>query len=450
MTPSLLDFTEKPAIQEPIDAILAQIHAQSQEITDVRPPHPELVTSYSETLEHFANLRGQPLWYPYLGSGRGNGAFVELCDGSVKLDFISGIGVHFGHAHLKLLRASLEGAVQDIVMQGNLQQNRESYDLMSLLTQHSGMDHCVLTTSGAMANENALKMIFQKQAPATRVLAFERCFMGRSITFAQITDRPAYREGVPLTQPVDYVPFYDWRDPAGSTQRAVDALRGHLKRYPGKHACFCLELIQGEAGAYPGSKDFFRTLLRVVKEHGILIFVDEVQTFGRTERLFAFQSFGLDAWVDVITVGKLAHTCATLYRKHLQPKPGLISQTYISSTSCLRASIAIIQSLLEEDFLGPDGRILKFRKRFVDHLQGIAERHPQTFEGPFGYGLMIGCTPYKGEREKVIAYTKRLFEAGLIGFIAGGEPTRLRFLPPAGGLTDHAIDRAAQILEETL
>ena len=39
-----------------------------------------------------------------------------------------------------------------------------------------------------MANENALKVCYQKHAPASRVIAFKDCFMGRSVTMSQIGD----------------------------------------------------------------------------------------------------------------------------------------------------------------------------------------------------------------------------------------------------------------------
>ena len=42
-------------------------------------------------------LRGGKLFFPYVSSGLGRGSKVLLTDGSVKLDFINGIGAHFGH-----------------------------------------------------------------------------------------------------------------------------------------------------------------------------------------------------------------------------------------------------------------------------------------------------------------------------------------------------------------
>lgn len=451
MSPLIADnFIKDPSIKQAKQQLLECLSKYREQITEICPPQAELKQSYEETLKIFSDFRSTPLFYPYLGSGIGNGALVELADGSVKYDFISGIGTHFGHSHPKIIEASLDAALQDISMQGHLQQNRDTFLLSELLIKNSGLDHCFLTTSGAMANENALKLVFHKQAPAQRILAFERCFVGRTLTLAQITDKPAFRKGLPHTLHIDYVPFYDWRDPMGSTERALALLEKYLHRHPKGYACMLFELIQGEAGSYPGKTEFFLALIKKLKEHNIAIIVDEVQSFGRTDHLFAFQHFGLQEHVDIVTVGKLLHTCATLFNKEFHPQPGLLAQTYTAATSSIHVATTILTTLLEEGYLGLNGKNMQIRKQFVDHLQAISDRNPNSFEGPFGHGLMIAITPFKGKREKVIAYAKALFEAGVIVFIAGDRPTRIRFLVPAGGVTPKDIENVAQILESTL
>lgn len=439
-----------PDFKTSLHKVLETVMKHRDKITQICPPKKEHVQSYNSLLHAFNQYRGMKLFLPYLGSGIGNGALVELADGSVKYDLISGIGVHFGHCHPKVISACLHAAVEDLAIQGNLMQNRSSIELSEVLLKSSGFDHIVLTTSGAMANENALKLIFQKKAPANRVLTFERCFIGRTLAMAQISDRAPFREGLPDTLRVDYIPFYDWKDPEGSTLRSLQSLEKLLKRYPGKYACMCFELIQGEGGVYPGAAEYFKAIMQKLKDHGVAILADEVQSFGRTDALFAFQSFGLQKYVDVVTVGKLLHACATLYKKEFAPKPGLISQTFTAATSSIYVAKAIVDSLLQEGYLGPNGKNLQIRNRFVSHLEKIATKYPQHFEGPYGMGLMIACTPFNGDREKVIAYGQALFEAGVIAFIAGAEPTRIRFLVPAGGITPQQIDHVAKILEEEL
>jgi len=441
---------DDPKFKQAKEQILETVKKHSQQITAVRPPRSELVQSFEQTLKTFAQYRSMPLVYPYLGSGIGNGALVELVDGSVKYDFISGIGSHFGHNHPKLIAAAIDASIQDIVIEGHLQQNLDAFELTEKLIEASGLDHCILTSSGAMANENALKLVFQKKAPAHRLIAFERCFMGRTLSLSQITDKPAFRHGLPHNLHVDYVPFYDWQEPKKSTERALGILNKFLCRYPNQYGAMCFEMIQGEAGYYPGQHKFFTAVIKLLKEHNVAVVVDEIQTFGRTDHLFAFQHFHLQGLVDIVTIGKLTNTCATLFLNEFQPKPGLVSQTFTAAVSSIRCSIAIIDSLLNEGYLGVNGKNMQLRKHFVDHLQRIANSYPEHFEGPFGHGLMIACTPFHGEFKKVFAYAKELFTEGVLTFTAGANPTRLRFLVPSGGVTFEDMDQVAAILEKVL
>lgn len=440
-----------PRVKQAKSLLLEAIEERQSDFTGVRPPTAERTSSYQELLNRLEESRGMPLYYPYLGSGIGRGSLVELMDGSIKYDFISGIGVHyFGHSHPQLISSAIDAAISDVVMQGNLQHNVDVLSLMELLVESSGLDHCILSTSGAMANENALKLMLQKRSPASRILAFEHCFMGRTWMLSQITDKPQYRDGLPLNIAVDYIPFYDALDPSGSTKRAANALTQHLKRYPGQHALMCFELIQGEAGFWPGSTAFFKTLMSICREHSILIFADEVQSFGRTEALFAYQLFGLSEYIDATSVGKLSQVCATMYRSSLKPKPGLISQTFTASSAAVHAGYEIIHALLHEDYLGKHGKIHRIHEHFVTHLQRLEEKYPDRIAGPFGIGTMIAFTPFGGDYKKVCRFLQKLFDAGVIGFIAGQNPSRVRFLIPAGGITSEDIDKAMKIVEETL
>ena len=194
-----------PRLEAARRLFLSALADHQQRLTGVRARRSRAKSwTTSSRIRQFSELRGGELYYPYLGSGIGRGALVELADGSVKYDMISGIGVHyFGHGHSAVVEASLDAALSDIVMQGNLQQDREALELTASCSwpgqvkRSADSAHCLLTTSGAMANENALKIAFQKKHPATRVLAFEHCFAGRTLALAQVTDKAAYRVGLP-------------------------------------------------------------------------------------------------------------------------------------------------------------------------------------------------------------------------------------------------------------
>jgi len=420
-------------------------------LTSVRPPLPGLKQTYETMLSDMGKYRGGKLWFPYLGSGIGNGPLVELADGSVKYDFICGIGPHFfGHSYPALLDSTIDAALSNTIMQGNLQQNVDSLELLARLVEVSELDHCFLSTSGAMANENALKIAFQKRHPASRILAFDHCFAGRSLISSQITDKPGFREGLPTNVFVDYVPFFDPEHPEESTTRAIETLKKYLARYPKEHAVMVFELVQGEGGFYTATQHFFTDLMSILKEHQIAIFVDEVQSFARTPELFAFQYFNLQPFIDIVSIGKISQVCATFFTEEYNPKPGLLSQTFTGSTSAIKASLTILDTLLSGGYFGPEGKIQKLHHYFVSKLKDIEKRSPQLVQGPFGVGSMIAFTPFEGDAHKVNQFVHRLFEAGVMGFVAGVHPTRVRFLIPAGVLTFDDIDHVAAIIEHTL
>lgn len=427
------------------------VEDHQKKMTDIKPPTEAFKQHYEGMLNEMATLRGGKLWFPYLGSGFGNGPFVELADGSIKYDFITGIGVHFlGHNHLDLLDASIDSALSNTVMQGHLQQNIDSLELSKLLVKASGLPHCFLTSSGAMANENAIKIAFQKHFPAYRILAFEHYFAGRTLTVSQITDKPAFREGLPRNTFVDYLPFYDPNAPLESTEAALLTLKKTIARYPKEHALMCIEFVQGEGGFYSGTEEFFKAIINSLKEHHIAVFADEVQTFGRTQELFAFQYFNLQSDIDIVSVGKLSQVCATLFSDEYKPKPGLLSQTFTGSTSAIKACTVILNELLNGEYYGPNGKITKISKHFISQLEILAKKHPKLIQGPFGVGCMIAFTPYDGSAQKTTDFVHRLFRAGVLSFIAGSHPTRVRFLVPGGVITIKDIDQVVKIIEEVL
>ena len=301
-------YFNDPRLQEAKALIRAAATEHSKKIDKVKGPNSQLTESYDALLKSFSASRGGKLFYDYIGSGIGNGSLVELADGSVKYDFITGIGVHyFGHSNPGVIEAQVDGAITNTTMSGNLQQNIDSPKLFELILEQAnkngaGFDHMFMTSSGVMAAENALKMVFQKKSPAHRVIAFEKCFMGRTLAVSQITDKAAYRKGLPKSLMVDYIPFYDANNHEESIKMAVSQLEANFNRYPGEYAAMCMELIQGEGGYWVGNEEFFKAICDTCHKHNVSVIVDEVQTFMRTKDLFAFQYFNLDKYIDFVLI----------------------------------------------------------------------------------------------------------------------------------------------------
>lgn len=425
-------FQNDPRVAKGKKMILEALQEHQKSLCSIKPATQSGKKELSEQLVRFEKVRGAPLWYPYIGSGIGSGPFVELVDGSVKLDAVGGIGVHiFGHSHPEICSASIDGALENTVMQGHLQQGSRSLELSERLCSLSGMDHCFLSSSGAMACENALKIAFSHRSQSKRIIAFDRCFMGRTLALSQITDKPESRKGLPATLRVDYIPYFDPLNPIESTEKTLSTLKKILHRYKGEHCALCVELIQGEGGVRSGSKEFFKQVFELVRSEGILVLVDEVQTFARSSCAFAYDHFGLREWIDIATIGKASQVCATLYRKHLQPPAGLLSQTYTSSSASIAASLKALELFEEKKLFGSSGRNMQLEMAFIEGMQQLRSDFPGQVHGPYGVGAMLAMTPLNGRFEEVSHFAQQLFEHGVISFIAGSSPTRVRFLLPS-------------------
>ena len=254
------EILKNQELEKSVDQLVGLTQQFKESITGVRPASSDSKKDYESLMADFASLRGRPLFYPYIGSGTGRGPYVELCDGSVKLDFINGIGVHiFGHGHPAVTRAAVRGALSDIVMQGHLQMNQDYLNFGSQvlkMAEGSRLKHGWISPSGSMANENALKMARQKNSPARKIIAMEGAFAGRTTMMAEVTDNPNYKIGLPEYNEVLRVPFFDKHDPK-SSEKALGIIKEHIKNNPGDISCFCFEPMLGEGGYKVAPKDFF-------------------------------------------------------------------------------------------------------------------------------------------------------------------------------------------------
>lgn len=469
------DFRGSAAVQSAVEAIIAELEAQRSRLTDIAGPRsPESKLSFEQYMEMAGDGRGRALVYPYIGAGFGNGPLIELMDGSVKFDMITGIGVHFfGHSDPGVMRAALHAAMQNAPMQGHLIFNKEAVEFAHLLIQQasrsSNLRHAFLCNSGALANENALKVCMQKMdGKAPRVIAFADCFMGRTVTMAQIGDSAGGRQGIPLNTQIDYMPFYDRAaakrmssgDVSGETRfidGAVKQLERYIARYPNQHACFVFELIQGEGGFNPGTTAFHRALMEVCKANGIPVWADEVQTFGRTTEMFCFETMGVGDLVDVVTIGKMSQVCATLYTANMNPKPGLLSATFLGSSDALHVGKHIIETLRDGGYYGPDGKIAKHHAAFRQQAEALIAKHPAWFpdhpevvDKVGGLGGMMKFTPFGGKKDPVMKLARVAFDEGVILFYCGHDPYHLRMLPPLGVMKEDQWPRVFELLERAM
>lgn len=440
-------------IQELSNKLFSEILLEQSKIMGVKAADEDKKHLAEEVINEYASLKGRGFFFNYMSSGRGHGPFTELVDGSVKFDLIGAIGPNLlGHSHPITIKAHLEAATNDVMMCGNLLSHQEPYKLSKVLlnaVKKSRLKHFWFAGSGSFANDSALKMLWQKKAPNYRLIAFQKAFAGRSIATQDITYNAGYREGMPQTIQVDHIPHFDQNDPTNALKKTIDALNELVKERPNQHCAIMMELIQGEAGFVYGTKEYYEGVFKWAKDHGLYVWVDEVQSFGRTHELFAFQHFGLDEYVDVVTVGKALQACGTLYTEELNPKPGLIAGTFNGSIAALNAGEKVVRYLTEGNFYGENGRMKELEGKFISKLNHLGAT---TCKGKIGYaggvGTMISFEVGDSSKDATDKFIKKLFENGIICFSAGKDPVRVRFLIPTC-LTDEHIDEIFKIIEKT-
>ncbi len=436
-----------------IEKLVQEVTQLNARIPGIQAAQAELVDYGKKMVDQVGVFRGRPLNYAYVGTGAGRGPYVELADGSVKLDLINGIGIHLmGHSHPRVIAAAVRGALCDVVMQGNLQPNMEymqfSEKLTRIASKKSRLKYVWMSTCGSVANENALKMARQKNSPARMVVAFKNAFAGRTTMMAEVTDNPAYKQGLPEYNEVLRIPFFDKRDPS-SSEKSLNALREHIAKHPGNISVFGFEPMLGEGGYQAAPREFFIPLLEECKKHKIAIWADEVQTFARTGEMFAFETLNFGDYIDICTIAKTAQLGATFYTEEFNPKPGLVAGTFSGASVSMTAGMEILD-MLQEGFLGPQGRIQQIHKRFIDGFNKLNETSCRgKAQDAGGMGLMIAFTPFEGKKEQVDALLKKLFQKGVVAFSCGKDPVRVRFLVPAI-IQDADIDVALKVVEECL
>lgn len=441
-------------IQEHFNRLFSAILLEQQKFDHIKPADEGKLELLTSKLKEYELLKGRGFFYAFMASGRGHGPFVEMLDGSIKYDLINAIGVNLlGHSHPIYIKANLEAATSDTMMTGNLLSYQEPYELTQVLidaVKKSRMKHFWFSCSGSFANDTALKILWQKKAPNYRLIAFQKAFAGRSIAMQDVTYNAAYREGMPSSIQVDHVPHYNYKDPENALAQTLEALNKLIEKNGNTYCALNIELIQGEAGFIFGTKEYYEGIFKWAKEKGIYIWIDEVQSFARTHQLFAYQTFGLDEYVDVVTVGKVLQACGTFYTEELNPKPGLIAGTFNGSVASMNAGKAIVRYLTQGNFYGENGRIKELEEKFMAQFKKLSEgscKGKIPYYG--GIGTMLSFEVGDATTDTTNKFMKKLFDNGVITFSAGKEPTRVRFLLPLSLLDEH-IQEIFAILEKTI
>lgn len=370
----------------------------------------------------------------------GEGSFLVAEDGKKYLDYASGIAVNaFGHCHPKLVEA-LQDQASKLWHTSNLYRILEQETVAEKLVANSCADRVFFCNSGAEATEGAVKVARRYawangEKERTEIICATGAFHGRTLAMLAANDRPLFREGFgPSAQGFTHV---EWGD--------IES----LKQVIGKHvAAILVEPVQGEGGARKAPEGYLKLLNDIAKENGSLLISDEVQIgMGRSGTLFAYQKEDIEP--DIIALAKGLGggfpVGAVMAKAEVGDAmvPGTHGSTFGGNPLAMRSANAVLELLLENDFLSNLRKmIVYFDKKMDELIKNDMQNNPIIFAKK-GSGMLRGFQL----NEDVTAgdFSNIAREKSLL--LVGAAENTIRLLPPLN-TSKEEVDNAFDILND--
>ena len=367
-----------------------------------------------------------------------HGANATLFDteGRAYIDFTSGIGVNSIGAANPAWVAAVSQQAAKLAHISNLYYTEPMARLAASLCGAAHMKRVFFANSGAEANEGAIKIArkysFDKYGAGRDVImTLQNSFHGRTVTTLSATGQDHFHNYFfPFTEGFAYTPAED----IGAMESAIKA----------ESVCaVMLELVQGESGVLPLSKEFVAETARLCRENDVLLIVDEVQTgVGRTGHFLACEAYGIAP--DIITLAKglggglpigavlAGETCAGTLGASDH------GSTFGGNPMSAAGANVVMDTVCCDSFLSD------VRKKGAHLMDAIRALNAPAVHEVRGLGLMVGIVVDDGAQKK---YASAALEHGLLVLTAGRNVIRL--LPPLT-ITYEELDHGIQILSQVL
>ena len=170
----------------------------------------------------------------------------------------------------------------------------------------------------------------------------DRCaaFTGAPWAPSRRRGNPKYREPFePLVPGFKHIPY-------DNLEKAAQAIDENT-------AAVIIEIVQGEGGVRPGTREFIEGIAQLAHERGALVILDEVQTgFGRTGKMFAAEHYDIEP--DLISVAKsiaggLPMGAVLISERIRKLDPQMHGTTFGGSPLICAAANATIDFIVSED-----------------------------------------------------------------------------------------------------
>ncbi|MEC0230507.1 aspartate aminotransferase family protein [Paenibacillus alba] len=389
----------------------------------LKEPTDELLHDASSSLLFVANR-------PEVVMERGEGMLVWDTEGKKYLDFIGGWAVTcLGHSP-KVITDALQQQSMQLVNVSPAYYNKPMIEFARMLTKLSGLERVFFGSTGAEANESAIKLARKygtlHKGGAYEVITTTRSFHGRTMAMMAATGKPNWdKMFVPQLPGFVKVPFND-----------LDAMAQAIN----PNTCAILiEPVQGEGGVNEASIAYMQGLRKLCDEHGILLILDEIQTgLGRTGKMFAYEHYGI--MPDVLTLAKgigggfplsamLAKEAYNLF------EPGDQGGTYTGQPLGMAVGLAVVGEIIGRKLperAAEQGAYLQAKLKEIQAKYGLSEIR--------GKGLLLAFDLPKPLGAELVS---ACMAAGLL--INAPSPTAIRLMP-AYIVTKAEIDEMIHIL----
>ncbi len=365
---------------------------------------------------------------------RGSGSYLWDHEGRRYLDYVQGWAANcLGHSP-KVVADALSQQAATLINPSPAYYNDASARLANALTESSCFGQVFFASSGAEANEGAIKLARKFGAKhrkgAYEIITFEGSFHGRTLATMSASGKKAFEV---LFEPK--VP--------GFPKAILNDLNSVKTLISDKTVAVMLEPIQGEAGVLPATDEFMRELRKLTQERGLLLIADEIQTgFGRTGKLYGYEHSGIEP--DIMTLGKGIGGGVPLAA--LLAKDGVAcfehgdqGGTYCGNPLMTAVGLAVLKEVGKPEFLKETTSLGSY---FTDQLKALSAA--MGLGSVRGRGLLLALELGRDIGSEVVARARDL---GLL--INSPRPATLRFMP-ALNLARTEIDEGMAILKRAL
>lgn len=346
---------------------------------------------------------------------RAKGSYVYSSCGRKVLDMGSGIGSNvLGHGHPAVLGAIL-GQCQRVIHVAQHCYDNECVDVLNRELGHfvpKELDTALYCLSGSEGIDHATK-IAKMYNKKRLVLSFSKGFHGRTTTNISLGDVTLRHQAGPNVIIPDYISMKAEKDIPSHILDSTSAL--------------IIEPIQGERGGYHSiSPRFLKYLRRKCNQHGIVMIVDEVQTFLRTGTYFGNEVVVPDMAVVAKGLANSLPLSAVIGKSRVMNNIpiGVIGGTFQGNCISLMVASEVLRTIREEKILEnvkKQGVVLR------NGLRDIRSKNSHIITDVRGKGLMVGIE-YSNQRIANEMFNKYL--RNNIFVMKTSYPSTLRLIPP--------------------